>query len=561
MSDQQEIKTEVTLLEDLFRMVEAGTLRVPRFQRPFVWTPEQMRELFDSIERGFPIGPLLMWETSEPVPSLDKMGAIDLPEPPQGRRVSYLLDGNQRLSTLYSVLRLPSSFPHTTAQSTWKWWIYRDLTVPVGHKGGYLHIQPGRSIPAHHMSLRATMRTIDFLGFARGLERSQIRTGQMSLLEEHTEHVGLIERGEQIANQLKSYKVVTIRIHEGSKDQAVEAFVRLNSKGRAISRDEMVSTLTHDGSATTLTESIDSIVDKTVSAGIGEIPRDVIFKTIVAASGTKDVLRNDWEQLARAIRDRLPEAVNDAQLGLERAIEFLREECGVKHIRLLPYSMQLVALAMFFIIEVDPSLERRESLRRFFWRTALSGWFAGANTTQIKWILECIRGFANGDDDLEVFTSVEARSYPTVFDARSARVRTHLLWQLWTTPLDAEGSPMNPASQLAELGAKAYRRISFNPSESWSSNPANRVLLVPKRGGVRQTLLDLPSGLVESILASHHIPTDAYDALVAGDAASFVHLRAAYLAAQEASFIRDLGLELLPPTAGEPDTDSDIGVD
>ena len=46
------VKPEIELLEDLLSEVANGRLRVPRFQRPFVWRPEQMLDLFDSIERG-----------------------------------------------------------------------------------------------------------------------------------------------------------------------------------------------------------------------------------------------------------------------------------------------------------------------------------------------------------------------------------------------------------------------------------------------------------------------------------------------------------------------------
>ncbi|HYO52050.1 DUF262 domain-containing protein, partial [Archangium sp.] len=120
------VKPEVALIEELFDELSSGRLRIPRFQRPFVWKPEDMRELFDSIQKGYPIGSLLFWNTSIPIRSLQNIGAIEVPEAP-GSPVTYVLDGQQRISTLYGVLRLPSGFPLDSAQKHWQWWLWYDL--------------------------------------------------------------------------------------------------------------------------------------------------------------------------------------------------------------------------------------------------------------------------------------------------------------------------------------------------------------------------------------------------------------------------------------------------
>jgi hypothetical protein len=81
--------------------IDLGKLRVPEFQRDFVWGPKNVVELFASIYEGFPIGSMLLWTTSNSKyrPKLDR----GTPFPIQ--RVSYpttfVLDGVQRLSSLY----------------------------------------------------------------------------------------------------------------------------------------------------------------------------------------------------------------------------------------------------------------------------------------------------------------------------------------------------------------------------------------------------------------------------------------------------------------------------
>src|SRR5947207_11475866 len=99
-SDAITVTPQIMLLEQVLTELANGRLRVPRFQRPFVWRPEQMLTLFDSIERGYPIGSLLVWDTDLDLPTLDRVADIDVPRPAGGGH-SYLLDGHQRFSTLF----------------------------------------------------------------------------------------------------------------------------------------------------------------------------------------------------------------------------------------------------------------------------------------------------------------------------------------------------------------------------------------------------------------------------------------------------------------------------
>src|SRR4051794_3213162 len=101
LSTMMSVQTEVVMMDELLERVASGRLRVPVFNRPFVWRPDQMLELFDSIERGYPVGSLLVWQTEETVASLERIGDIAIPDPEQGSSVSFILDGHQRVSTLF----------------------------------------------------------------------------------------------------------------------------------------------------------------------------------------------------------------------------------------------------------------------------------------------------------------------------------------------------------------------------------------------------------------------------------------------------------------------------
>lgn len=102
----------------LFRLIEdidSHRLLLPHIQRPFVWEPEQMSRLFDSVMREYPIQTFLFWRTKEEIrarafmPVVDQDADLsqfyDLPKSKQGVEKTFVLDGQQRLQTLHAVFR------------------------------------------------------------------------------------------------------------------------------------------------------------------------------------------------------------------------------------------------------------------------------------------------------------------------------------------------------------------------------------------------------------------------------------------------------------------------
>lgn len=94
-------KAEATV-EELVSMIERGELRLPEMQRRYVWRSPRVRDLLDSLYRGYPSGAVLLWETDEAVP-LQDFAVEQQATPYQTRRL--LLDGQQRLTSLSAVIR------------------------------------------------------------------------------------------------------------------------------------------------------------------------------------------------------------------------------------------------------------------------------------------------------------------------------------------------------------------------------------------------------------------------------------------------------------------------
>ncbi len=88
----------------LFTDIESGEIKIPQFQRDFVWSLQSSATLLDSIVKGYPVGTFIFWATRERLRSVRNLGKFTLPTAREGDLVSYVLDGQQRLTSLFAIL-------------------------------------------------------------------------------------------------------------------------------------------------------------------------------------------------------------------------------------------------------------------------------------------------------------------------------------------------------------------------------------------------------------------------------------------------------------------------
>ena len=89
-------------VQELVDQIDRGEIRLPEMQRSYVWRATQVRDLFDSLYRGWPSGAILLWESDEDVH--EQQLAVSQSRAPQGS-TKLLLDGQQRLTSLSAVIR------------------------------------------------------------------------------------------------------------------------------------------------------------------------------------------------------------------------------------------------------------------------------------------------------------------------------------------------------------------------------------------------------------------------------------------------------------------------
>ncbi|MBI4702332.1 MAG: DUF262 domain-containing protein [Deltaproteobacteria bacterium] len=563
--DQFEVQPEIVFIFELLARARKGELRVPRFQRRFVWRRDQMLDLLDSVWRRYPIGSFLVWSTHEDLETIERLGPVRVgPGRPNasgdgsGRKKAYVLDGHQRLSTLVGTLlaRNKNGAPSTDEDDDdpGRWTVWFDLDEQIFYHPKEEHVRAGASASAFPIS--SLIETFTFLEECKRIDRDSQLDGPRSAER--------VERAQQLLRAFQTYKLPVIRVEDTDLDQAVAIFARLNSMGQRMTADQLVSAITFAGSAELdLAARISDMQQELAVHGFRDVGRTILLRAVLACAG-QDIYRNDWikartpqgrpdsgrktddgSRQRRELSQQVAEAVEPAAKALIRAVEFL-QSVGVKNERLLPYQMQLVALAAFFSKRCQPTAEQRRILERWFWVSSFAGWFASGNPSRVKKLIDEFRtSFAENDtpQGIEAMDLDEpGQPFPSYFDMRSARVRTLLHVLLGLAPRDDRGQPLDDAARLlAEHGPAALGHVvSGVPKREGGSSPANRVFVaVPgERSKGSDWLVGLDDAARRLVLESHYISEQAWEALRQGDRPGFIRLREQALIECELRFMQ-----------------------
>ncbi|RRR17069.1 hypothetical protein DS079_16430 [Brachybacterium paraconglomeratum] len=92
-------KTVSWQVDQLVSGVQQGSISLPDLQRPFVWPATKVRDLFDSMYRGYPVGTLMFWDVSEQDSTRAISGTATISASHQ------IVDGQQRLTSLYAAMK------------------------------------------------------------------------------------------------------------------------------------------------------------------------------------------------------------------------------------------------------------------------------------------------------------------------------------------------------------------------------------------------------------------------------------------------------------------------
>ena len=341
--------------EALFVEIDTGQIKLPMFQREFVWEKEQSAKLIDSILKGFPIGTFIFWKTREELRSYKEVGNHKLPDSPEGDYVQYILDGQQRITSLYAIrkgIRITKDGKELD---------YKDIFINLDYDPEndeqivVTEKQDGKLYVSVHDVLSKPLGT-----FYKSMSHAQA------------------DQVEAYKGKLVNYDFSSITIKDYPIEVACEVFSRINTGGKALTVFEIMVAKTYDEAKgfdlaeryEVLRDGSDEGKECLTAAKFETIPESIIMQCVAAitlrAVRSKDILKIRRETFIASW-----EAMKAA---LFMSIDFLRSELRVPVSQLMPYPAAIVALTYFFhtIGNKKPSNEQVRLLEQFFYWVGLT---------------------------------------------------------------------------------------------------------------------------------------------------------------------------------------------
>ncbi len=346
-----------TTFLSLINCIETGQLKIPQFQRDFVWVIDKCANLMDSIIKGYPIGTFIFWKTKERLRSIRNIGGIDLPEPPEGDYIQYVLDGQQRITAIYATLKGLTISRDNGDDDLGE--MYVDLLASEE--------EPIIITDISNKSKSDIIKLTDLL------------YGCLTLL------VGLPKihhtKLEEYKQRIESYCFPTVLVDNAPIDVATDIFTRINIGGKPLSVFEIMVAKTFDSAKDfDLSEKYAELINSLENVDYETISDSTVLQTISVLlekdCSKKTILRLNKNDFI----DVWPDAVD----AIEHAVDYFRNYYRIPVSQLLPYNALIVPFAYFFYKHKQkPTGNKQKYLQDFFWRTSLAERYSHSLETKI----------------------------------------------------------------------------------------------------------------------------------------------------------------------------------
>ncbi len=394
--------------------VEKGQIKIPQFQRDFVWDIKKSSKLMDSIIKGYPIGTFIFWKTKERLRSVRNVGKIQLPEPIEGDSIDYVLDGQQRLTSLFASLKgIKITRENGKIDDYNEIYVNLDATddediVVAGKehiryeigdriKGFYKKSQDleegwyngtivdynKENVPMVHYDVDDSndifeITDADKIEIIEKINKdnseytlirlSELLYGGISFLNKfdakyHT-------KIDDYRTRIVSYNYSIILIRDAPLEIATEIFTRINEGGKALTVFEIMVAKTFDANKNfDLSEKYKKLIDNLTLVNYETISDATVLQT-VSIILEKECKR---QSILKLNKSKFISIWDDVVSSIESAVDYFRSYYRIPVSQLLPYNALIVPFAYFFYHHKDkPTGDKQKYLQDFFWRVSLA---------------------------------------------------------------------------------------------------------------------------------------------------------------------------------------------
>jgi hypothetical protein len=430
-----EITPSSVKIDKLLSRLAEGDIKIPAFQRHFVWKQEQVIELLDSIYHDYPIGSILLWNSHEKLHATRNVCGFSIPDRPESYPVNYVLDGQQRLSTIYAVFcsdRRQSADSEDSAD-------LEEFDVDFNLESRKFQakadaLSGNQLFPLKHL--------LNITGFVNALK--EIPEPYHEVLKDlHT--------------KFNNYEVPIVTITKRAKADVGIIFERINSTGTKLTTLDLMVAWTWSEDFH-LQDQIRELLDVLSEKAFGEIAEKIVLQCLSAiilkSTSTKAILSLDPKQVSERFEGLLE--------SLQKAIDFLATQLKASQ-DFLPHVQQLIPLTYFFSCVNSASSDQVKWLKQWFWKTSFSRRYAGQTDDKmdadIAFFDQMLEGNVEGLSKYN-YTVTPDQLIKQKFTKNSPLVRAFLLLLAQNNPLDlVNGAAIDLGKALSEYNVKEYHHI------------------------------------------------------------------------------------------------------
>lgn len=448
---QGEISTGSMKIDRLRNKVLEGSIKIPPFQREFVWKQEQIIELLDSIVKDFPIGSILLWETIENLPAKRDIGGYTLPEPTEDYPINYVLDGQQRVTSIFSVFHEISN-PNNTDLFN----IYYDIDNKVFLSSVDI-AERSKLLP-----LKLIFDNLKFINFMRSEGLNEDEMSEVATLQ----------------SLFQNYEIPTVTIKKKDKSEVGVIFERVNNTGTPLSTLDLMTAWTWNEEFH-LQEKFDEILDTLENKNFENLQSTIILQCAGAIIDKTTKKKSILDLDATKVRDNI-EKLKDS---LEKAIDHLSTQYNCASGSFLPRLQQIIPLSYLFSQTNSLDSQQTTILNQWFWRTSFSNRYSSSTDSKM-------------DDDILFIDKLIAKDYSGIssysseisaanllnlkFSKSNSIVRALILLMAQKSPLDIYSqSKIDVGKSLSSYNRKEYHHIfpnNFLKEQGYNTHKINLAL-------------------------------------------------------------------------------------
>ena len=512
-------------IREILEYVHRGQLRIPAFQRGFVWEPDRVAFLIDSIYKGYPFGCLLFWRTNEQLRTERQLGPFALPDPYADFPIDYVLDGQQRITSIFGVFQTRIN---SVENDNWKE-IYFDFSQSDDvQETQFVALSEEEVDCDKHFPLKCIFDTSEYRKATKNMEDK------------------LAERIDSMQSVFKEANIPYQSFRTERKEKVAIIFERINRQGVPLDTLQLLSAWTWSEEFQ-LQNQFEELIEELQAYGFSDISNNIsLLLRCTSAVLTHSAKPESLVGLNGAnVRERFSEVLN----GIKGSLDFLRSELGVESIDNLPYQVILVPLSVFFSIDGDKehryTNEQRESIVKWFWRSAFARRYSAGGLRNLNADIEEMLKLRNDEKSKLSEIPVTVRSdffLKNKFLISAVHTKVFILMLAQNKPLSIiSGTPIGLDDKLRQCNRKEFHHLmpkafltQTEQCKNFDKNCLANFCFI-SRADNRQLGGDRPSiyrvkitGNVDEILSSHICPHSIFD----DDFEQFVTFRSDTLARQ-----------------------------